>query len=85
MLYGDYNKTEFSLASIEVLKSQITQILSQWNANRCILFLIMHILHLTGLRAIRIKTHREKNKDATLLTSIFFIIKLIMDGLETVQ
>ena len=49
--YNNYNEIEFPLASIEVLNSKITQNLSQLNANRCILFLIMYILHFNWIKS----------------------------------
>ena len=42
---NNYNEIEFSLANIEVLNSKVPQNLSQWNANRYILFLTMFVLH----------------------------------------
>ena len=67
-----YNEIECSLACLEVLNSKITQILSHWNANRGIIFLIMYILHFNWLKSYMYgNTQRKKNKDATLLTSYF--------------
>ena len=72
---NNYNEIEFSLASIEVLNSKITQNLSQWNANRYILFLIMYVLHLNWLKSymLYVCVHIEKNlKDATLRNIVIF-------------
>ena len=56
---NNYNEIEFLLASLEVLNSKITQILSQLNVNRFILFLTMYILHLNWLKSYMYGTHSE--------------------------
>ena len=83
-LKGDnkYNEIEFSLASIVVLNSKRTQNLSQLNANRCIIFLIMYELHFNWFKSY---IYGIIFKDATYLTIVIFfnfeiIYEWVRDG-----
>ena len=70
---NNYNEIEFSLARIEVLNSKIIQNLSQLNANQCILFLIMYILHFNWFKSYIYDNTKTKTLRCNIAHHSYFL------------